>query len=474
MISLTVSEIAEIVGGAVVGPTDGATVTGQVVVDSRLAEPGSLFVAVSGEHVDGHDFADAAVARGATAVLSVRPTAHPGVVVDDPLRALAALATEVLRRLRTSGELTVLAVTGSQGKTTTKDLLAAVLSEFGTTVATQASYNNEIGLPLTVLRATSQTQYLVLEMGARGPGHIRTLTQIAPPDIALVVNVGAAHLGEFGTIEDTAQAKGEIVEGLAAGGLAVLNADDPRVLEMAGRAPDGVRTFGTGESDVRLAEVALDDLARPAFVLSTSQDSVRVRLRLVGEHQASNAAAVAAAATGLGLPLAEVGAALAGVQRISPWRMEVHELANGVTLIDDTYNANPDSMAAALRALAAIGQARGAGCRTVAVVGEMRELGASAHHEHDGVGRLAVRLGIHQLVVIGEAARAAHEGALLEGSWREEPVFVADNDEAIAWQREALRAGDVVLVKASRGARLDEVAAGIRETGSASTTEAGR
>ncbi len=456
---MSLSELATVVGGELHGLD--VTVSGPPVVDSRLAEPGGLFAAFVGEQVDGHTYAGQAVENGAVAVLGSRATEHPTVVVPDPQFALQLLSAHVLGRLREAGALTVIAVTGSQGKTSTKDLLAAVLAEAGSTVATHGSFNNELGLPLTVLRADPDTEFLVLEMGARGVGHLAELCTIARPDVSLVLNVGKAHLGEFGSQADIARAKGELVEALTSEGVAVLNRDDPYVAAMADRTKGRVFTFGESDADVQLREVELDDFGRPSFTLASGGVTARVDLRLVGEHQAGNAAAAAAVAVALGLPLAAVASSLSEVAGLSKWRMEVHDRGDGVTVINDAYNANPDSMKAGLKALAAIGRARGPQARTVAVLGEMRELGESSREEHDAIGRLAVRLDIHQLVVVGEPARPMHLGAYLEGSWGEESVFVRDNDEALAWLREHLGPGDVVLVKASRGARLDEVAAGL-------------
>jgi UDP-N-acetylmuramoyl-tripeptide--D-alanyl-D-alanine ligase len=451
---MTLTEIAEVVGGSV-HDDPGVTVTGPAFVDSRVTELGGLFVAIAGERVDGHDFAAAAVRSGAAAVLGSRPVGVPTVVVDDVLAALAKLAHHVLDRL---DSVRVVALTGSQGKTSTKDLIARVLADAGTTVATFGSFNNELGFPLTVLRADPRTEYLVLEMGARGVGHIRDLCAVAAPDVALVLNVGKAHLGEFGSQEAIARAKGEIVESLGEDGVAVLNADDPLVAAMAARTRARVRTFGErAGADVRLEALTLDDLGRPHFDLVAGDATAHVRLRLVGEHQAGNATAAAAVALALGLPLEAVAASLSGVEAISRGRMQVHERADGVTVIDDAYNANPDSMRAGLKALAAIGRRR-PGARTIAVLGEMRELGETSREEHDAVGRLAVRLDIHQLLVVGEPARPIHLGASLEGSWDEESVFVPDNDAATAWLREHLRPGDVVLLKASNAARLSRVA----------------
>lgn len=455
MIPMTLPEIAAVVGGEVHDDT-GVTVTRPAFVDSRSPVEGGLFVAFRGEHVDGHDFADAAVSAGAVAVLGSRPVGHPAVVVPDPLDAVATLARHVLAQLP---DVEVVALTGSQGKTSTKDLLAQVLATAGTTVATQGSFNNELGLPLTVLRADSATQFLVLEMGARGIGHLAPLCEIAPPGVSLVLNVGKAHLGEFGTQEDIATAKGEIVEALPDDGVAVLNADDRLVSAMASRTRARVLTFGeSAGADVRVSDLEVDELGRPRFDLVTAEGSAHVEMSLLGEHQAQNAAAAAAVALAVGIQVEEVAAALSVATASSRWRMEVHERGDGVTVINDAYNANPDSMRAALKALAAVGRGRGPGTRTVAVLGEMRELGASSMEEHDAVGRLAVRLDISQLVVVGEAARPLHLGAYLEGSWAHESVFVTDNDEALAWLREHVRPGDVVLFKASRAAALETVA----------------
>jgi UDP-N-acetylmuramoyl-tripeptide--D-alanyl-D-alanine ligase len=454
MIPMALSQIADVVGGRLVHDS-GAMLVGPAFVDSRMAERAGLFVAIQGERVDGHDFVDAAFSAGASAVLSTRDTGYPGVLVDDPVVALGRLARHVLARL---GDVRVVALTGSQGKTSSKDLLADVLATAGRTVATHGSLNNELGLPLTVLRADSSTEFLVLEMGARHVGDLRASCRIAPPDVALVLNVGKAHLGEFGSQEAIASAKGEIVEALAAQGVAVLNADDALVAGMASRTHGQVRTFGTTEAaDVRVQDVRVDDLGRPSFTLRAAGESTLVSMRLVGEHHALNAAAVAAVALALGVPLDQIGTTLSNARASSRSRMEVHERADGVTVIDDAYNANPDSVRAALRALAALGAGR-PGARTVAVLGEMRELGDTSTAEHDAVGRLAVRLDIDQLVVVGQAARAIHLGARLEGSWGGESVFVEDNDGALTWLREHVRPGDVVLLKASNAARLSLVA----------------
>lgn len=456
MIALTLSEIAGIVGGDVTGETSPVTVTGPVVIDGREAGPGSLFVAFAGERTDGHEHAGQAAAQGAVAVLGNRPTELPTVVVADTQRALQQLAAYVVGQVRGAGGLTVVGITGSQGKTSTKDLLSAVLGHAAATVATRGSYNNELGMPLTALRIAPDTRFLVLEIGARGKGHIAELARLVPPDVSVVLNVGQAHLGEFGSRDAIAAAKGELVECLAEGGTAVLNADDDRVAAMASLTDGPVVTFARERpADVRLEELRLDRLGRPSFVLATRAGRVPVSLRLVGAHQALNAAAAAAAALTVGLTPQQVGEALAGVTSLSRWRMELHELESGVTLLNDSYNANPDSMRAALDALASIG-ADPAVTRTVAVLGEMRELGDASEAEHVTVGEYAAGLAIDEVLVVGDAARGIHTGA------GPGATFVPDNAAAIAWVREHVGRGDAVLVKASRGARLDEVAAALQ------------
>ena len=454
MIRMSLADIAQVTGG-VVHDDPGVFVTGPAFVDSRVAELDGLFVAVDGERVDGHKFAGAAIRSGAAAVLAQRPVGFPAVVVEDSVAALGKLAQHVLAELP---DLKVVGITGSQGKTSAKDLLTQILRKVGTTVATAGSFNNELGLPLTALNADRETRFLVLEMGAKAVGDLTYLCEIAPPDVALVLNVGKAHIGEFGSQADIARAKGELVDALDADGVAVLNHDDPLVVAMAERSRGRVTTYGEGSgADLRVAALTVDNLGRAGFDLTGDGLSAHVQLSLIGAHQASNAAAAAAVALALGLPLDRVATALASATSASKWRMELHETADGITVVNDAYNANPDSMKAALKALAAIGRGH-PGSRTIAVLGEMRELGAASREEHDTIGRLAVRLDISQLLVVGEEARPIHLGASQEGSWGEESVFVADADQALAWLTDNLTAGDVVLVKASRAVELEKVA----------------
>ena len=407
-------------------------------------------MALAGEHVDGHDFAAQALSAGAAAVLASRPVDEPCIVVDDVTRALGRLAAHVLGQL----DPVVIAVTGSQGKTSVKDLLAEVLEPSGTTIAPVGSFNNELGVPLTVLRADLETRYLVVEMGARGIGHIASLCRIAPPDVAVVLNVGRAHLGEFGSPDVTAQAKGEIVEALSADGTAVLNADDPRVAAMATRTSARVLTFGV-EGDVTLGDVRLDDDGEPLFTLSHAGTSVEVHVPQIGAHHALNAAAAATTALALGLDLPAVAERLDHAGARSPMRMARHVRDDGLRIIDDAYNANPESIAAALHALAGVsvdGSASGGeGGRRVAVLGEMLELGDVSHDAHLEVGRLAAQLEIDLVLAVGPGAAAIADGAGERGE------AVADIEEAVAALSAWLTPADVVLVKASRGVRLERV-----------------
>ena len=458
----TIDDVAA-AGDGRVEPVDaaGTALSGPAVLDSRAVSPGALFVAVKGEHVDGFDFATAAVQAGAAAVLADRPVpGTPTVVVHDVVPALGRVAHAWWRRLRTLGPVEVVAVTGSSGKTTTKDLLASVLSRAGSTVAPPGSYNNELGVPLTVLSATARTRFLVLEMGARGPGHIAELARVARPDVAVVLNVGAAHVGEFGSRERTAQAKGELVEALSPHGLAVLNADDPLVAAMSARTAARVVTFGTDPgAQVRATDVRLVD-GRAAFTLVdagglvAADASAPVQLRLVGAHQVGNALAAAAVGLHAGLPVPTVADALSTAEPASRWRMEATTRADGVTVLNDAYNANPDSTRAALEALVALAGER----RSWAVVGEMLELGDAADAEHEAVGRLAAALGVDRLVVVGAGAHGVHAGAALAPAWPGESTVVADVAAATDLLVHEVRPGDVVLVKASRAAGLEQVA----------------
>ena len=453
MIPMTLAEVAGVVGGRLADGDPDIVVT-VAASDDRDCVPGTLFAAIAGERVDGHDYIDSARERGAVAALTTRPVGSPAIIVDDVVAALGALASYVIQRL--PGTL-VLGLTGSSGKTTTKDLLAAILAPHGETVAPRGSFNSEVGLPLTVLSCTTRTKYLVLEMGMRGREHIHYLCRIAHPRIAGVINVGSAHMELLGSREAIAEAKGEIIDDLPADGTAILHADNPLVMAQAGRTSAPIITFGeAADATVRASDVTLDALARPRFTLHWQGSAVPVQLTLSGEHQVANALAATSFALAAGIALADIVAVLETYVPASKWRMEVTERPDGVTVINDAYNANPESMRAALKALVAIGREQGR--RTWAVLGEMREIGDASVEEHDSIGRLAVRLDVSKLVAVGEGARPVHLGAAHEGSWGEESTWVPDVDAAIALLQEQVRPGDVVLVKASRSIGLERVA----------------
>ncbi len=460
MIAMTLFEVAAATGGRLVdAPDPTAVVTRGVVFDSRLVRRGDLFVALPGEHNDGHDFAATAVAAGAVAVLALRRVGVPAVIVDDVLTALARLANSVLYRLPA---VTVVGITGSSGKTSTKDLIALLLGRLAPTVAPPGSFNNELGLPYTVLLATPQTRYLVLEYSARGIGHIAALCAVARPHLAVALNVGTAHIGEFGSIDAVARAKSELVSCLRDDGLAVLNADDPLVRAMTPLAPGRVMLTGTDpDADVRAVDISLDEQGRPSFTMLAAGERAHVSLRLHGEHHVANSLSAAAVALACGLPLADVARTLGRARPRSKWRMEVSERADGVTVVNDAYNANPESMRAALRSLAAMT----GGHRSWAVLGQMAELGDRADDEHARVGQLVRQLGVDRLVVIGPQASAVHAGAVTAGATGEESVHVPDIDAAVSLLRAGLRPGDLVLIKASRAAGLERVAAQLLEDG---------
>ena len=466
MIELSAAEIAAITGGELIGGAAQApslTVT-SAVTDSREASEGSLFIAKPGEVSDGHLFVGAAFRQGACLALVERAVTdddgvpYPAVVVPDAVLAMGALAAGIVSRLRAAGDLTVIGITGSAGKTTTKDLLAGVLQAAGPTVAPVGSYNGEVGLPLTVFTAGYGTRYLVMEMGATRIGNIRYLAQMVKPDIGVVLAVGSAHAGEFGGVENIAVAKGELVEALPSNGTAILNADDIRVSAMASRTQAPVLYFTSSPEEahgsknaVRALDARTDGQGHPVFTLLLPDGSRHeIRSGLIGAHHTANLLAAAAAAYAAGIPGDLIASGLSGRTAASRWRMERTDRPDGVTVINDAYNANPESMRAALRTLAELGRER----RTWAVLGEMLELGDASVTEHDAIGRYVVRLNISKLIVVGTGARAMHTGAVMEGSWGDESVFVETAEEAEELLRESLLPGDLVLFKSSNGAAL--------------------
>lgn len=486
MITMTLGEIADIVGGRLTGGAQEDTlVSSSVEFDSRSLTPGGLFLALPGARVDGHDFAATAIEKGAVAVLAAREVDVPAIVVPpvkiqesnadiyahDPdghgaavVEALSRLARHVVDICVAGHQLNVVAITGSAGKTSTKDFIATVLGQDGPTVAPPGSFNNELGLPHTALRCTTDTKYLVAEMSARGIGHIKHLTEIAPPRIAAVLNVGHAHLGEFGSRENIAQAKGEIIEALPSkktGGVAVLNADDPFVARMAPRTKARVVWFSTdagqaNKSDYWATSISLDAVARASFTLNTKDGSWPVTLQVFGEHQVANALAAAAIAMEAGVAPELVVAGLEAHSAASAHRMDVKTRADGVTIINDSYNANPDSMRAGIAALAYTASGRSE-ATSWAVLGQMGELGDDASEAHAELGAELAKYNVQELVAVGEnpnCAALAESAASLGVSTH----VVSDVDAALELLAGHIKRDDVVLVKASNADRLWRVA----------------
>lgn len=465
--------ISRAVGGSVRGDAD-VQVGPDVVVDARRATPGALFVALPGDRADGHDYTGQAADAGAAAVLVSRPsdTAATEIETPDGVAALSALARAIITEAHADG-LQVLAVTGSSGKTSTKDILAQLLESHAPTIAPVGSFNNEIGVPLTACRVDDSTRYLVSEMGARGPGHIAWLCSLVAPDLGMVLNVGTAHLGEFGSVEAIAAAKGEIIDDLPADGWAVLNRDDPRVAAMAPRTrarlawfsvdPDATLDPATDASGllVQARNLGADDVGRYHFDLAVhTADGVTVRpvqLALIGRHQVANAVAAAAAAIAVAVPVDVVAATLNALEHRSPWRMELRERSDGAVVINDSYNANPDSMRAALASVAEIGAARRRahpGARVLAVLGDMLELGDDAPALHQQVGTLAAAAGVDHVYAVGGHADDIVTGARAGGA----AATTCTAEQAFSLD---LAPKDVVLVKASRGLALERVAAAL-------------
>lgn len=455
MIELTIAEIATAVGGTLVDSATGDRQLPAVAVqtDSRLSTAGSVFFALRGETTDGHLFAASAVANGAELVVAEYPLDLDvaQIIVANGVHALQALARTVVARVRAKGDLKVVAVTGSNGKTTTKNMLRSILERKGETVAPQGSFNNDVGAPITMLGVTNETKYLVVEMGADGVGDITRLQSIVMPDVGIVLMVGLAHIGKFGDAATTAIAKSEMVTGLPPEATAVLNYDDGRVKAMGALTEAAVSSFGLDAS----ADVWADEIEATArgtaFDLHIGDDTIPVQLRILGEHHVTNALASITAARALGIDPQSSATALESIERAERWRMELLAGPGGITVINDAYNASPDSMAAALKTLV---QVVGPRNRSVAVLGEIAELGDYANEEHDRIGRLIVRLNVQKLIVVGHAARHIHNAAGLEGSWDGESVLVDSVEEAYAVLREELREGDVVLVKSSNSAGL--------------------
>ena len=454
MIPVSAKKLAEILGGTIIGNPE-TLVTGSVETDSRLIFPGSLFFAKPGQQQDGHEFLADAFSKGAEVAVVQRAVATESItqiVVTDTVKALGLLAAWLLVELRKSSDLKVIAITGSNGKTTTKNMLRAILSELGPTIAPIESFNNQVGAPISVLRADTTTKFLVVELGAEGKGSIDYLAKIANPDIAVVLKVGLAHVGEFGGIENTAEIKAELVRALRPEAILVLNADDSYVRQMA--ALTGCKTiwFGTNwESEYRATDFELTKTGTSFQMNWPNGQANKVELKILGEHHVMNALAASAVAEQLGASHPQIIDALEKMELAERWRMQRFVRSDGVTVINDAYNASPDSMRAALQTLAQLGKL---GTRTIAVLGEMAELGEYSRTEHDAIGRLVVRLNIDQLVVVGTGAKLIHMGASQEGSWDGESIFFETIDEALSYLRGILVDGDTVLVKSSKSANL--------------------
>lgn len=447
MIPLLLSQVAQVVGGVQHGLDDSdVLIDGPVVTDSRAARPGSLYVARVGEHADGHAFAESARAHGAVATLGTKPVdATPTVVVPDVQDAFVALARYVVDSVP---DLNIVGITGSSGKTSTKDLLGQVLSDDGPTIAPEGSFNSEVGVPLTACRIDRATRHLVVEMGASGPGHIAYLTRITPPRIGVVLNVGHAHVGAFGFIDAIAQTKAALIEALPADGVAILNHDDVRVAAMAGRTCAKVIAVGCTEgADYRAVDIHLDDTGRASFTLLAPSTSLSVSLAVHGAHHVGNALAVLAAAVESGIDLADAVRSLEGARAISRWRMEVRQLERGITSINDAYNANPESMFAALAALCRVGEQR----RTVAVLGAMRELGDDSIDAHRSVGERAATEGVDVVLAVGSEAIPIGEAAAQAGVATH---HLDDVEQAYEYLVQFLQPQDVVLFKSSRDSGL--------------------
>jgi UDP-N-acetylmuramoyl-tripeptide--D-alanyl-D-alanine ligase len=452
MIALTLEQIATIVGGKTYGDAT-ALITSAPVFDSRLAAKGSLFLALVGENSDGHNFIDDAKAHGATGFMTTKEVKGDGVLVSDVLLAVRALAAYVRKQLP---GLIVIGITGSSGKTTTKDLLASVLSSRANTVATKASFNNELGAPITLLECNSDTKYCILEMGARHMGDIAALCEMARPNVGVVLRVGTAHLGEFGSVEKIAQTKGELIQTLEADAIAVLGTYDPHTKAMKSLHAGRVIYFGEGaQDDVRAADIEMRE-ARPHFDLVTPAGRDAVGMRLIGAHQISNALAAAAVCTALEIPIEVIASGLSTADLASKWRMQISE-SEDLLVINDSYNANPESMKAAMDSMALFAQERGGA--SWAFLGQMHELGAQSNELHASVAAHAHALGIDHLVTIGTRAFAA--GIPAQSSTT---LHYCENIPQALTLVSHLAPGDVVLVKASRSEHFETLSQGIEDS----------
>ena len=449
MIQMSIAEMAQIMGGRAHGDVELSN-QAQFHFDSREVRAGDIFLALKGERADGHDYVADAISSGAALSIVSQAVSSPHILVGDVLVAIAKLASHVRGELK---DLKVIGITGSQGKTTTKDLLFSILSNEGETIASLASFNNELGVPLTLLRCTDKSKYCILEMGARKSGDIAALTSLANPDVGAVLKVGNAHLGQFGSQEMIAKTKGELIAGLKSGAVAVLGTYDSFTPEMASAKGVMRVTFGdSAKCDIRAADIE----ARGGFAhfdLVIGSDRHAVELQILGLHQISNALAAAAIASSLGVSVNRIASTLSNHAPLSKWRMELDE-ANGLTLINDSYNANPESMEAALKVLSLLAQEKGG--RSWAFLGLMHELGEASDQMHEEIGVIAQNLGIDYLVAINSKSYLKQINPSIVtarhfDNWKESLSLFSE-----------FNPGDVILVKASRAEGLEELASAIK------------
>ena len=460
MIPLTLEEISVAINAATLNLDSNLRVTGKVVIDSRKVSPGDLFVAINGEKVDGHDFCHEAIKKGAIAVISskelvgiptllVKEGNAASKNVDQPtVIALGKLASYLLMKLP---NIFKIAVTGSSGKTTTKDLLFDLGNLIGPTVAPVGSYNNEIGMPQTILECDEKTKVLILEMGAREVGNIKKLCQIAKPDTSILLNIGSAHIEIFGSRELILKTKSEIIECLNAEDVAVLNHEDETFSKQKTKAK--VVSFGLSGADVSAKNVVLNDKAQASYELEFEGKVSQVNLKLVGAHQVSNSLAAAAVFLKKGLDIDLVAKTLSNSVAKSKWRMQVEVNSKNVTVINDSYNANPESMKAAIRTL----KQAGADKKTFIIVGEMLELGSDSKQMHEEVADLIQKLDVKKTLVVGNGAKIVSD-YLSNNAYKGRLEFCMDIDSAISKTKEMVEINDVVLVKASRAIGLERVA----------------
>lgn len=450
MIDLKASQIAKIVNGKLIG--DDVLVTSVPVINSANSVAGSIFLAIVGEKVDGHGFVKDAFEHGALLAFVTREVEERCIIVDDVVAALGALANYVRNSLP---ELVVIGITGSQGKTTTKDLLRHILETVGKTVAPVGNYNNEIGAPLTLLNCDFSTRYCILEMGARHIGDIAALCKMASPDFGVVLKVGSAHLGEFGSEAAIAQTKSEMISSLEDQATAILGQYDPFTIAMSSLHKGKTLTFGeTAKSDIRATDIDIRE-GRPHFDLVTPAGRAAVGLRIVGVHQVANALAAAAVATALGISIDVIASGLSTAELDSKWRMEVRELKD-LILINDSYNSSPEAAAAALGTLILFAQEQGG--NSWAFLGKMHELGASSPAAHAAIGTLASEVGVDHLVCIGADEYVSEIGS---DSQMTTHLFREKRDALLLINE--IKPGDVVLVKASRSEAFEEVALEIEQ-----------